>query len=326
MLVIACPCALGLATPAALMVGTGLAARRGILVRDVQALELMRAVTVVAFDLIGTLTEGKPTLVNSLATGGVGADELLALAAALQAASEPPLARAVVQAAAQAGVVVAKADTPQAVAGRGIEGAVNRRALKLGSSVWMAELGVADPALSAQAQAQAWGAQGRSVSWLADLSPGQRPRALGLLAFGDHAKPGAAAAVAALQREGLRAVLVSGDNHGAAEALAREVGITDLRAEVLPAAKATVVQALREGLAPDGAVVGQRGHQRAAVGPLQAQTVTGRRLSGRGAPPRRRPTARRAVGSSSAPAVRGRRCGRARLATGRAAAGGSAAW
>ena len=245
-LVIACPCALGLATPATLMVGTGLAARRGILVRDAQALELMRAVTVVAFDKTGTLTEGKPTLVDRLATEAVTADELLALAAALQAASEHPLARAVLQAAAQAGVVVAKADTPQAVAGRGIESGVNGRALKLGSSVWMAELGVVDPALSAQAQA--WGAQGRSVSWLADLSPGQPPRALGLLAFGDHAKPGAAAAVAALQREGLRAVLVSGDNRGAAEALAREVGITEVRAEVLPADKARVVQALREGL------------------------------------------------------------------------------
>jgi Cu+-exporting ATPase len=250
-LVIACPCALGLATPATLMVGTGLAARRGILVRDAQALELMRAVTVVAFDKTGTLTEGKPTLVDSLAArvgdDRANPDELLTLAAALQAASEHPLARAVTQAAAKAGGVVPAADTPQAVAGRGIEGTVNGRALKLGSSVWMAELGVVDPTLSVQAAA--WSAQGRSVSWLADLSPGQPPRALGLLAFGDHAKPGAAAAVAALQREGVRAVLVSGDNRGAAEALAREVGITEVRAEVLPADKARVVQALRDGLA-----------------------------------------------------------------------------
>ena len=255
-LVIACPCALGLATPATLMVGTGLAARRGILVRDAQALELMRAVTVVAFDKTGTLTEGKPTLVDTLAGPGVAADDLLALAASLQAASEHPLARAVVQAAAQAGVAVAPAELPKAVAGRGIEGQVDGRALKLGSSVWMAELGVADAALSAQAQA--WGAQGRSVSWLADCSAGHSPRALGLLAFGDHAKPGAAAAVAALQREGLRAVLVSGDNRGAAEALAREVGITDVRAEVLPADKARVVQSLREGL-PAGARVAMVG-------------------------------------------------------------------
>ena len=224
---------------------------------------------------------------------------------------------AVVRAAAKAQLRVPQANTPQAVAGRGIEGGVNGRSLKLGSSVWMADLGVADAALSAQARA--WSAQGRSVSWLAELAPGQAPRALGLLAFGDHAKPGAAAAVAALQREGLRAVLVSGDNRGAAEALAREVGITEVLAEVLPADKARVVQALREGLsagarvamvgdgvndAPalaaadvglamthadgggtdmamqttglvllrgDGAVVGQRGHQRVVAGALQAQ-------------------------------------------------------
>ncbi|MBL8350668.1 MAG: copper-translocating P-type ATPase [Burkholderiaceae bacterium] len=253
-LVIACPCALGLATPATLMVGTGLAARRGILVRDAQALELMRAVAVVAFDKTGTLTEGRPRLVERLDAAG-SADDLLALAAALQAASEHPLARAVSQAAAAAGVAVARAETPRAVAGRGIEGRVDGRRLALGSSVWMAELGIADAALAARARV--WGAMGRSVSWLADLTPGRAPRALGLLAFGDHPKPGAAAAVASLQHEGLRVVLVSGDNRGAAEALAREVGITDPRdvhAEVLPADKARVLQALREGLSADARV------------------------------------------------------------------------
>ena len=254
-LVIACPCALGLATPATLMVGTGLAARRGILVRDVQALELMRAVAVVAFDKTGTLTEGKPTLVDTACTAALpgGRAELLALAAALQAASEHPLARAVVQAAQAEAVPVPPAELPKSVAGRGIEGGVNGRALKLGSSVWMAELGVADATLAAQAGA--WAAMGRSVAWLADLSPGAAPQALGLLAFGDHAKPGAAAAVAALRREGVRVVLVSGDNRGAATALAKEVGIedaADVMAEVLPADKARVIQALRDGLARDG--------------------------------------------------------------------------
>jgi len=114
--------------------------------------------------------------------------------------------------------------------------------------VWMAELGVADAALAAQAAD--WAAQGRSVSWLAELGEaGGPPRALGLLAFGDRAKPGAAPAVAALRREGLRVVLVSGDNRGAAEALAREVGITEVQAEVLPGGKAQAIQALRAGLA-----------------------------------------------------------------------------
>jgi len=253
-LVIACPCALGLATPATLMVGTGLAARRGILVRDAQALELMRAVKVVAFDKTGTLTEGKPTLVDSRASAALpgGRAELLTLAAALQAASEHPLARAVVAAAAAEGLAVPPTDTPQAVAGRGIAGQVAGRALKLGSSVWMAELGVADAALAALAQA--WAAQGRSVSWLAEAPDGGRPVALGLLAFGDQTKPGAAAAVAALKQEGLRVVLVSGDNRGAAEALAREVGIAEVRAEVLPGDKAQVIQSLRDGLPPGARV------------------------------------------------------------------------
>jgi Cu+-exporting ATPase len=258
-LVIACPCALGLATPATLMVGTGLAARRGILVRDPQALELMRAVRVVAFDKTGTLTEGRPVLVDSAAAPDAGRAELLRLAAALQAASEHPLARAVMQAAAAAGLAVPAADAPRAVPGHGIEGGVEGRALKLGSSAWMAELGVADAALAAQAQA--WAAQGRSVSWLAEARPSAAPRALGLLAFGDQAKPGAAAAVAALRREGIRVVLVSGDNCGAAQALAREVGITDARdvlAEVLPGDKARVIQQLREGL-PAGARVAMVG-------------------------------------------------------------------
>ena len=276
-LVIACPCALGLATPATLMVGTGLAARHGILVRDAQALELLRDVAVVAFDKTGTLTEGRPTLVDAIASAALpgGRAELLALAAALQAASEHPLARAVLHAAQAEGVAHLQADTPQAVAGRGITGTVGGRRLQLGSSVWMAELGVVDAAL--QQQAQAWAAQGRSVAWLAetvggpathpaaepvaqpvaqpagDAAAGPPPRALGLLAFGDHAKPGAAAAVAALRREGLRVVLVSGDNRGAAEALAREIGFTDMadvRAEVLPGDKAKVIAALRAGLAP----------------------------------------------------------------------------
>jgi len=247
-LVIACPCALGLATPATLMVGTGLAARRGILVRDAQALEILRAVQVVAFDKTGTLTEGKPRLVDHQAAAGGSREPVLQLAAALQAGSEHPLARAVLQAADDQGIAPPKAEGLRAVAGRGIEGVVDGRALRLGSSVWMAELGVADDAL--QRLAADWAAQGRSVSWLAEAGvDGRPPRALGLLAFGDHAKPGARAAVAALQREGIRTVLVSGDNRGAAEALAREVGITEVRAEVLPADKARVIGTLRAGLA-----------------------------------------------------------------------------
>ena len=251
-LVIACPCALGLATPATLMVGTGLAARRGILVRDPQALELLRDVAVVAFDKTGTLTAGHPTLVDALSTSAGSRADLLALAAALQAANEHPLARAVVQAAQAEAITPRHAEQPRAVPGRGIEGQVDGRLLQLGSSVWMAELGVTDAVL--QQQAGAWAAQGRSVAWLAEAATqGNPPRALGLLAFGDDAKPNAAAAVAALRRDSIRVVLVSGDNRGAAEAMARSIGFTDMadvRAEVLPGDKAQVITALRAGLQP----------------------------------------------------------------------------
>jgi len=274
-LVIACPCALGLATPATLMVGTGLAARHGILVRDPQALELMRDVRVVAFDKTGTLTVGKPQLVDSAVSSAAagsalpgGRHELLALAAALQAGSEHPLARAVQRAALADQLAVPPATDLRSVPGRGIEGRVAGRRLQLGSSAWMASLGVADAAL--QAQAAAWAQAGRSVAWLvaaadgpdaAGTTPGSQagggvaaphpPQALGLLAFGDSIKPHAAEAVAALQRAGIRVLLVSGDNRGAAQALARQVGLTaaaDVHAEVLPADKARLVQALRDAL------------------------------------------------------------------------------
>ena len=247
-LVIACPCALGLATPATFMVGTGLAARRGILVRDAQALELLRDVAVVAFDKTGTLTEGKPALVALACAGSGRDDDMLALAAALQAGSEHPLARAVVQAAAQRGISPVPGEDLQAVPGRGIQGRVGARSLCLGSAAWAAELGATDAALAAQAGR--WADEGRSVSWLIELPPDGVARALAAMAFGDNAKPGAAEAVAALRRQGLRVVLVSGDNRGAVAALAHQLGIDEFRAEVLPAEKSRVVQGLRSGLAP----------------------------------------------------------------------------
>lgn len=245
-LVIACPCALGLATPTALMVGTGLAAQRGILVRDAQALETMRQVRVVAFDKTGTLTIGRPRLASLVAAEGENDNALLADAAALQSGSEHPLARAVIEAARERSIVVPEASDVQAVAGRGIEGRVGARALRLGSTRWLRELGLAPtPALNTAAeQAQS---EGCSVSWLIDADASS---VRGLFAFGDQAKPEAAAAIAALHAQGVRSVLVSGDNRGAAMAIAKQLGIDDVRAEVLPADKARVVASLREGLAP----------------------------------------------------------------------------
>jgi P-type Cu+ transporter len=244
-LVIACPCALGLATPTALMVGTGLAAQRGILVRDAQALETMRQVRVVAFDKTGTLTIGRPRLASLVANDSENENTLLADASALQTGSEHPLARAVIEAARERSIVVPAAIDLQAVAGRGIEGRVGLRLLRLGSTRWLTELGLApSPALNTAAeQAQS---EGHSVSWLIDADTSE---VRGLFTFGDQAKPEAAAAIAALHAQGVRCVLVSGDNRGAATAIARQLGIDDVRAEVLPAEKAKVVASLRDGLA-----------------------------------------------------------------------------
>jgi Cu+-exporting ATPase len=240
-LVIACPCALGLATPAAIMAGTGVAARHGILIKDAQALELAHAVKVVAWDKTGTLTVGKPRLVQAEAVQGDRAG-LLALAAALQAGSTHPLALAVLDAAASARPATAASDL-HTVPGRGVAGTMEGTELRLGSARWMVEGGV-DLAPSA-AGAAARQATGCTISYLARM--GEPPRLLGWLAFGDAAKPGAADAVARLSALGVRSVLLSGDNQGAARHLGQAVGIADIRAEVLPQDKARIVDELRAG-------------------------------------------------------------------------------
>jgi Cu+-exporting ATPase len=242
-LVIACPCALGLATPTAIMVGTGRAARFGILIKDAQALELAHAVRTVAFDKTGTLTEGRPTLADVITADGDSREAVLADAAALQAGSEHPLARAVLQAR-PAGMPPATAIDVRAIAGRGIGGTVAGRVLRLGSDRLMRELGADMSALAAHARG--WQADGRTVSWLAELQPDGAARVRALLAFGDALRPGAAAAIAQLKSLGVRTLLISGDNAGAARAVGRALGIDDVRAEVLPGDKAAVVAALRD--------------------------------------------------------------------------------
>ncbi|MEP7099768.1 MAG: heavy metal translocating P-type ATPase [Burkholderiales bacterium] len=242
-LVIACPCALGLATPAAIMVGTGAAARLGILIKDAQALELAHSLRTVAFDKTGTLTEGRPTLIAALPAPGsaVTREALIALAASLQAGSEHPLARAVL-AAATAPVVPAQ--DLRALPGRGLAGRVGDRALQLGSARLMRELGLDSAALDAQAAP--FQAEGRTVSWLAQVGvDGSAARPLGLLAFGDAIKPGAQAALVELKQLGLRTLMLSGDSRAAAEAVGRTLGIDDVRAEVLPGDKAAVIESLK---------------------------------------------------------------------------------
>ncbi len=243
-LVIACPCALGLATPAALMAGTGVAAQRGILITDPQALEVAHALRVVAFDKTGTLTEGRPRLVAAEGVDAASSAQrhtLLQAAAALQAGSEHPLARAVLEAAKAAGITAAVAGGLHAVAGRGMTGEVGGKVLRLGSARWMAESAVDLGPL--QARASALESAGHTVSYVAVMSPA--PYALGLLAFGDTLKPGALAAVQRIQRLGVRAVLISGDNQGSARAVAAQLGISEVRAEVLPEDKARIVAELK---------------------------------------------------------------------------------
>ncbi|MBT9464057.1 heavy metal translocating P-type ATPase [Hydrogenophaga sp.] len=251
-LVIACPCALGLATPAAIMAGTGVAAQHGILIKDAQALEIAHKVDTVAFDKTGTLTEGHPRLLVIEAADGVDELAVLQAAAALQVQSAHPLARAVVEAATARSLVVLSdaASDVQAVAGRGSQGMVQGALLSLGSLRWMDELGVNLGPLSERAQALQQ--QGSTVSALASRAPGNAVWSpLAVLAFGDEPKAGAAAAIAELRAAGMRLVLVSGDNQGAAMAMAARLGLRasegEVMAEVLPGDKAAVVRRLKEG-------------------------------------------------------------------------------
>jgi Cu+-exporting ATPase len=229
------------------MAGTGVAAQRGILITDPQALEVAHALRVVAFDKTGTLTEGRPRLVAAEAVDAASADDRRALltgAAALQAGSEHPLARAVLEAAKAEGISAAPASGLHAVAGRGMTGEVGGTVLRLGSARWMAESGVDLTALTAfSARAAALEGEGRTVSFVAAMTP--VPHALGLLAFGDTLKPGARAAVQRIQALGVRAVLISGDNRGSVQAVADTLGIADVRAEVLPEDKARIVAELK---------------------------------------------------------------------------------
>jgi P-type Cu+ transporter len=242
-LVIACPCALGLATPTAIMAGTGVAARHGILIKDAQALELAHAVTTVAFDKTGTLTEGRPALVAVRPAAGGDRDDVLRLAGALQQTSEHPLAKAVLTALREAQLAAPPAQAARALPGRGLEATVQGRALVLGSSRLLNEL-VADAGPLA-AEADRLEADGRTVSWLIEKQA-QAARLLGLIAFGDTVKPSAAQAVARLRAMGIRTVMLTGDNEGSARAVASQLGIDEFHANVLPADKAAAVQALRQ--------------------------------------------------------------------------------
>jgi len=239
-LVIACPCALGLATPAAIMAGTGVAARHGILIKDAEALERAHAVDRVVFDKTGTLTSGSPRVVHSQAVD-IDSGELHRLAGALQRGSEHPLAKAVLDACTEQGLDIPGVADSQSLTGRGIAGRVEGRELALGNRRLLDESGLQPGNLADKAQA--WEAEGRTLSWL--IERGAQPRVLGLFAFGDSLKPGAEQAIATLHGQHISCHLLTGDNRGSAKVVADILGIDDVHAEVLPADKAATVAELK---------------------------------------------------------------------------------
>lgn len=246
-LVIACPCALGLATPVAIMAGTGVAAKHGILIKDAQALEMAHRVQTVAFDKTGTLTVGQPRLTNQVVAPGQDTATTLAWAASVQSGSEHPLARAVVAAAKAQGLRLSAPVDLVAVPGRGVQAVVDGKSLLLGSLRWLQQEGL-DASLWV-ADVPALQAQGATLSVLAERTA-TGLQGLLLMAFGDEPKVGAAEALAALRARGLKLVMISGDNRAAAEAMARRLGLRpeagEVLADVLPGDKAAKVQQLRE--------------------------------------------------------------------------------
>jgi Cu+-exporting ATPase len=241
-MVIACPCALGLATPTSIMVGTGVAARYGILIKDAEALETAHAVTLVAFDKTGTLTEGKPAVV-AIESAGRPQHEVLQLAITVQQHSDHPLAKAVAAQAARIGVAPHPASNAKALPGRGVQADVDSTTVYLGNTRLMQELEVSTCLLDDVAARHE--ESGRTVSWLA-IRTAQGMELAGILAFGDKVKNTAGAAVSRLARMGITSLMLTGDNAGAARAVAEKIGIADFQAGLLPADKARIINELHQ--------------------------------------------------------------------------------
>ncbi len=249
-LVIACPCALGLATPAAIMAGTGVAAKHGILIKDAQALEVAHKVDTVAFDKTGTLTVGQPRLISltrvnsDVALAPFSDAQLLSMAASLQSGSEHPLAHAVMAAAKAQQLNVSAPESFKSVPGFGSEGQVQGHSLLLGSQRWMTQLHVSTR--SWQDEVNRLQSEGFTVSVLAHRIDSE-VKALAILAFGDEPKPGVQNALKVLRAQGLRLVMISGDNQGAAMAMAARLGLMpdEVFAEILPGDKAALVRSLQ---------------------------------------------------------------------------------
>ncbi len=256
-LVIACPCALGLATPTAIMVGTGVGAERGVLIKNAESLERAGAVQVVVLDKTGTITEGKPALTDVVALApvlagataeGSDADEVLRLAASAERGSEHPLGEAMVKAARERGVALSQPEQFAAVPGRGITAIVDGHAVQVGTLALLREWSVPTDSLE-ETVARLQGEGKTAMAVAADGEP------LGVVAVADTVKPTSAAAIAALHRAGIETVMITGDNERTAAAIGRDVGVTRVLAEVLPAEKAAEVQRLQG----DGRVVAMVG-------------------------------------------------------------------
>ncbi len=250
-LVIACPCALGLATPIAIMMGTGRAAQLNILIRNSDALQSASSLTHLVVDKTGTLTKGKPAVTGILPMEGVDQDDLLRLAAGLENNSEHPLAEAILHAAEERGVSRPRVSGFLATAGRGITGEMEGERYYLGNHHFIHDQGLTIPPTLEQAASE-WSAQGGTPIWLASDK-----RLLGLLIVTDPIRPDSARAIEALHNRGVRVVMCTGDNRVTAEAVARQLGIDEVHSEVLPEEKLQVIEALQQqglkvGMVGDG--------------------------------------------------------------------------
>jgi Cu+-exporting ATPase len=240
-LIIACPCALGLATPMSIMVGTGRGAMAGVLVKNAEALELMEKIDTLVVDKTGTLTIGKPKLIAVEPANGFEEGEVLRLAAALERGSEHPLAEAIVEGAQERGIDLPASSNFESQTGKGVTGSVEDRQVALGNSTLMGEVGV-DPS-GLESSANDHRSDGRGVMFVAIEG-----RLAGLVVVADPIKDSAAEAIAELHREGIRIVMMTGDNRRTAEAVGRQVGIDEVMADVLPNQKQAKVELLkREG-------------------------------------------------------------------------------
>ena len=247
-LLIACPCALGLATPMSIMVGTGRGARAGVLVRNAEAIQRMETVDTLVVDKTGTLTEGKPRLVAVVATGDIPEDQLLQLAAAAERGSEHPLAGAIVAGATERGLAPLPVAAFRAEPGKGVVATVAARRIAIGSETLFAALGIDPTPLVAEAARRRQEGEGVMLIAVGD-------RAAGLIAVADPVKESASAALDALRAEGLHIVMLTGDSRCTATAIGRRLGIDDIVAEVLPGGKADAIARLQR----NGRVVAMAG-------------------------------------------------------------------